>query len=100
MSETLETSSGACTGALTIQTAAEQYAVLRDLMARGLSAFDLSGVTEFDTAGVQILLAAAEKARTQGKALALHSAAPCVREILARYGLETLCTNPATGEDS
>jgi len=77
----------AVAGELTIYRAAE----LRDLLLAGVAAgarrFDLSGVTEIDSAGLQ-LLAATRASVARGGAVADFLEPPaCVREICATCGL-------------
>jgi anti-sigma B factor antagonist len=91
MTPTLDT---ALSGSLTIQSAVDQHALVRDAMAAGTGAFDLSAVTECDTAGVQLLLAASQRARAQGVTLVLRHASEPVRDALRRYGLESLGQQP------
>ena len=82
----------ALSGALTIQSAAEQHTALRDALAAGASVLDLSAVQACDTSGVQLLLAASRHAKLLGNSLALRHASDPVREALQRYGLERLVT--------
>jgi anti-sigma B factor antagonist len=49
---------------------------------------DLSGVTEFDSAGVQLLLATRRSLAARGQTLALLDASPVVRDALAVFGLQ------------
>lgn len=48
---------------------------------------DLSGVTDFDSSGVQLLLSARRSLLERGHALHLHSPSACVRDALATFGL-------------
>ncbi|MEV6925828.1 STAS domain-containing protein [Dactylosporangium sp. NPDC051485] len=77
-------------GELTVMTAAEQHARLRAYL-RGTGPFelDLSGVTELDTAGLQLLLAAHHDARQQGAHLTLRHPSPAVATALAVAHLDT-----------
>jgi anti-sigma B factor antagonist len=77
-------------GALTIPTAAQQAALMRDALSAGADGFDLSAVTECDTAGVQLLLAAKREAHERGAVLGLLDPSSAVRDALQRYGLETI----------
>ena len=74
-------------GELTIARAAEWRETLLGAMAAGARCFDLSQVTEFDSAGVQLLLAARRTARQEGTGFELRSAPEVVHEVLRRYGL-------------
>ncbi len=49
---------------------------------RRANLLDLSQVTEFDTAGLQLLLAARRQAQAEGRTLRLVTPAPAVREVL------------------
>ncbi len=49
---------------------------------RRTALLDLSGVTEFDTAGLQILFAARRLAADEGRALQLAAPSPVVQEAL------------------
>jgi anti-anti-sigma factor len=69
---------------MTIYSAAE----LRPALLAGLSArraprkLDLSDVTEFDCAGLQLLLGAVKYAAGTGKPLRILGVSPAVREVL------------------
>lgn len=89
------TTQGALAGALTIQTATEQLGLLREALATGAAELDLSAVSECDTAGVQLLVAARRQARARGTALALHNPSEPVREALQRYGIEAMTSTSA-----
>jgi anti-sigma B factor antagonist len=88
-----ETSQGAAAclaveGEMTIYRAAELHTVLLDAV-RTLDApaLDLSEVTEFDCAGMQLLLVARREAEQLGKQLALQGASPAVRDAFALLGM-------------
>jgi anti-sigma B factor antagonist len=80
-------------GELTIRTAAEEKAGLHaflDVVEEGSDVeLDLSGVTELDTAGVQLLLMAGRDARAQGRQLRLVEPSPTVIEVLTIAHLST-----------
>jgi len=88
-----ETSQGAAAclaveGEMTIYRAAELHPVLLDAVrTHDAPALDLSAVTEFDCAGVQLLLVARREARRHGKELALRAASPAVRDAFALLGM-------------
>lgn len=88
-----ETSQGAAAclaveGEMTIYRAAELKPALGDhVRTQDAPALDLSNVTEFDCAGVQLLLAARREAEHLGKHLAVHAASPAVREACALLGM-------------
>ncbi|MEV4510072.1 STAS domain-containing protein [Dactylosporangium sp. NPDC049525] len=70
-------------GELTIAVAAEQQARLRAFLQQAAGAFeiDLSGVTELDTAGLQLLLAARREAAQRGAALTFLSPSRAVHDV-------------------
>lgn len=74
-------------GELTITRAAELREMLLAALAQGVRTFDLGAVEAFDTAGVQLLLAARHSARQDGTGFELRSAPAVVHEVLQRYGL-------------
>ena len=88
-----ETSQGAAAclaveGELTIYRAAELHPVLLDAVRTiDAPALDLSQVTEFDCAGMQLLLVARREAQRLGKALVLRGASPAVCEAFAMLGM-------------
>jgi ABC-type transporter Mla MlaB component len=73
-------------GEMTVFRAAE----IKQLLAERPDAveLDLAGITEFDTAGVQLLLMQRRIAARRGAALRLRAAGEAVRELLALYGLQ------------
>lgn len=89
-----ETSQGAAAclaveGELTIYRAAELKPALLDAVrAHDAPAFDLSAVTEFDSAGLQLLLVARREAAHLGKRVAIAAASPAVRDAFALLGME------------
>ncbi len=81
-------------GELTIQTAAEEKATLVAFldvtMSEGADVeLDLSGVTELDTAGVQLLLMARRDAQAQGRKLRVVAPSHTVVEVLKIAHLST-----------
>lgn len=75
-------------GELTIYRAAELKDVLLDAVRQhDAPAFDLSGVTEFDSAGLQLLLVARQEAARQGKTLRVTAASTAVREVFVLLGV-------------
>jgi anti-anti-sigma factor len=87
-------------GELTIQTAAERKAALLTLLESADQDFvvDLSGVTELDTAGLQLLLMARREADQLGRRLTLVAPSHAVDDVLAIAQLGDLCTtiDPST----
>jgi anti-sigma B factor antagonist len=75
-------------GEMTIYRAAELKPALLDAVRmHDAPALDLSAVSEFDSAGLQLLLAARLEAARLGKALAVTAASPAVRDVFALLGL-------------
>jgi anti-anti-sigma factor len=75
-------------GEMTIYRAAELKPALLDfVLAQAAPALDLAGVTEFDSAGAQLLLVARRQAARLGKRLELRGASPAVRDAFALLGL-------------
>jgi anti-sigma B factor antagonist len=74
---------------LTIAHAAAWRDVLVDALctASGDLALDLSGVTDIDSAGLQLLLATRRSVNERGAALVLHGASAPVVDALAVFGL-------------
>ena len=56
---------------------------------------DLQDVSEIDTAGVQLLIAAKHAAAAVGKTVCLKAGSAAVAEVLALLGLATLLAPPA-----
>ena len=70
-------------GELTIYTAAEEKQKLQVFLDSGMQLeIDLSGVTEFDTAGLQILAALKKEAARRGKDLRYVMHSKAVLEVL------------------
>lgn len=74
-------------GPLTISCAAALCATMREAIAGGATAFDLRDVSECDSAGVQLLLAAQRSAETRNTRLRFFHATEAVRDSLSRYAL-------------
>jgi len=79
-------------GEMTIYRAAELKGVLDDALAAAVAGaqaliLDLSQVTEFDSAGVQLLLVARREAERHGQALRLAACSPAVHEVFGLTGL-------------
>jgi anti-sigma B factor antagonist len=76
-------------GELTVQSAAEHKAiVLAALDAGDVIELDLSGVSELDTAGLQLLLLLKREAEHLGKSLRLSASSEAVLEVLALAHLD------------
>lgn len=76
-------------GELTIYRAAELAPAMLDAAARG-DAFDLSEVSEFDSAGLQLLMLARRQALQTHGAFALAACSGPVREVLQLLALTAL----------
>ena len=75
-------------GGMTIYEAvAQKAALMKALDGHEEVEVDLSGVTEMDTAGLQILVLAKREALRTGKALRLVGHSPACLEVLDHYGL-------------
>lgn len=89
-----ETSQGAAArlaveGEMTIYRAAELKPALLDAVrTHDAPALDLANVTEFDCAGLQLLLAARREAARLGKRLALLAPSPAVAEACQLLGVD------------
>lgn len=92
----------AFTGELTIYRAAELKQQVLDAMATGAdTVFDLSGVEEIDTAGIQLLLLAQREAAARGGTLRLEAPSAAVREALDLLAVTALLnTTNQPGEAS
>jgi anti-anti-sigma factor len=76
-------------GEMTIYRAAELKPALLDAVrAHEAPALDLSAVTEFDSAGLQLLLMARQEAARLGRQLAVTAASPAVRDVCALLGMD------------
>ncbi|MEY4765852.1 MAG: hypothetical protein RI907_2525 [Pseudomonadota bacterium] len=75
-------------GDWTIQTAASLRETLLEHVTQGAHVFDLQGVTEMDSAGLQLLLALQRSLARQGHELTLQAASPAVSDVLRTYCLD------------
>ena len=84
-------------GEMTIYRAAELREGLLAALAQGEGDFtiDLAAVTEMDSAGVQLLMAARKSAEAAGFALHLAGHSPAVVEVLETLGLAAVLGEPA-----
>jgi anti-anti-sigma factor len=83
-----ESATAALAGEWNIYRAAELRAQLLALVEGGAREFDLAGVTEIDSAGLQLLAALRASVAGAGGSARFLEAAPCVREALQLCGLE------------
>ena len=86
-------------GELTIYRAAElKDPMLAAVRQHEAPAFDLSGVTEFDSAGLQLLLVARQEAAGLGRTLRVQAASAAVREVCALLGVAFEGMDEVSGE--
>jgi len=85
---------------MTIYTAAELKPRLVEAVVQDeVPVLDLSGVTEIDSAGVQLLLLARREAQLLGRDLRVTAASDAVTEVLVLLGIDGLVVaDSATGE--
>ena len=84
-------------GEMTIYRAAElKQILLASLSTPGALDIDLHGVTELDSAGVQLLILVKQLARTRSTPLRLVRCSPGVREVLELLNLSLLTDSSAT----
>ncbi|MEJ6006437.1 STAS domain-containing protein [Paucibacter sp. AS339] len=77
---------------LTIAQAAAQHDILLDALQRlesGVLRLDLSGVSDFDSSAIQLLLATRRSLQERAAELQLHQPSPVVVAALRSYGLDT-----------
>jgi anti-anti-sigma factor len=86
-------------GELTIYRAAELCEALKAQLARVADGealeVDLSAVTEMDSAGAQLLLAARKTARASGRGLRLSHRSPAVDEVFETLRLAAYFDDPS-----
>jgi anti-sigma B factor antagonist len=77
---------------LTIAFAATEHQRLCEALSQGSGdlALDLSAVAEFDSAGVQLLLAARRSLQARGHELHITATSPLVHQALTTFGLTEL----------
>ncbi len=76
-------------GELTIQTAAVEFSRLFAAVEKNATvSVGLAGVTEMDTAGLQLLLAVRREARRLGGGAEFHDVSDAIREALAVVHLD------------
>ncbi|MBG6079016.1 STAS domain-containing protein [Rubrivivax gelatinosus] len=95
----MSTTSFAIEGELTIYRAAELRQALLAALGDGAGGdfeIDLAAVTEFDSAGVQLLIAAKKSAAARGRVLRLVGHAPSVRDAFAVLDLAGHFGDPLT----
>jgi anti-anti-sigma factor len=85
---------------LTIAHAASWHETLTGALAghAGDLPLDLAGVTDFDSSGVQLLLATRRSLAERGDALRIVAASAAVRDALATFGLLDLLPAARAGQ--
>ncbi|MFT3858502.1 MAG: STAS domain-containing protein [Aquabacterium sp.] len=86
------------TGEWTIHAIAQHRDAMLTLVNEGCCSFDAAGITEMDTAGVQLLLAAQRSIARQGQELSLLQPSGVVKDVLKAYGLDANL-NPLHGQE-
>jgi len=82
-------------GDMSIYSAMEMRGELQKLLDKCDSMeFDLSGVSELDTSGFQLLLQIKKQCNAAGKEVLLSSHSPAVLEVLELYGVEEYFGDP------
>lgn len=76
-------------GEWTIHAIAQQHEALRPMVGAGQHVLDASGITDMDSAGLQLLLAASQSLARQGLALQIVAPSDAVKAVLQGYGLDT-----------
>ncbi len=76
-------------GEWTIHAAATLRDSLLQQVTEGAHVFDLGAVTEMDSAGLQLLLAAQRSLARQGREMVLTACSPVVTQVLKTYGLDS-----------
>jgi anti-sigma B factor antagonist len=76
-------------GEWTIHAAATLRESLLQQVSEGAHVFDLGAVTEMDSAGLQLLLAAQRSLARQGHEMVLTACSPVVTHVLKTYGLDS-----------
>jgi len=76
-------------GEWTIHAIAQHRAHVLGLVEQGQYELDVSGITDMDSAGLQLLLSTKRALEKQGKALCLSHIPPAVKHVLTSYGLDT-----------
>jgi ABC-type transporter Mla MlaB component len=75
-------------GDWTVIRAAELRPLLAQRIGAGVTRIDLSRITEFDSAGLQLLLSAQRSAASRGQELAFDAPSAAVRALGAVYRLD------------
>ena len=84
----MTTTTACLTGEWTIHAIAQQRDAMLALVNDGHIEFDTAGVTDMDSAGLQLMLAAQRSVALQGHELKLIHLSNAVKSVLAAYGLD------------
>jgi anti-sigma B factor antagonist len=87
-------------GEMTVYAACALKQPLLDALAGGARLLDLSEVSEFDTAGLQLVLLAQREAAAAGRDLIIPASSNIVRETLSLAGCMHLLVRPAVEQDT
>lgn len=84
----MSTSTACLSGEWTIHAIAQQRQAMLLLVNEGQHVFDASGITDMDSAGLQLLVAAQRSIAQQGRELSLVQVSQAVKDVLHAYGLD------------
>jgi anti-sigma B factor antagonist len=84
----MSTSTACLAGEWTIHAIAQHREAMLLLVNGGQYEFDASGITDMDSAGLQLLMAAQRSIAKQGHELRLMDASSAVKDVLKAYGLD------------
>jgi anti-anti-sigma regulatory factor len=73
---------------LSIREVAQRHGQLKAMLERGANEIDLGALTSVDTAGLQLLLAAAHAAQARGMRLRLRGAQPLLSDATRILGMD------------
>lgn len=94
-----DTTAACLTGEWTIHAIAQHREAMLALVNDGTAVFDASGITDMDTAGLQLLLSAQRSVAQQGQELQLVQPSAAVKSVLQAYGLD-MTLQPASFEEA
>lgn len=94
-----DTTAACLTGEWTIHAIAQHRDAMLALVNDGNAMFDASGITDMDTAGLQLLLSAQRSVAQQGRELHLLHPSTAVKGVLQTYALDTRL-QPTSCEES
>lgn len=83
-----DTTAACLTGEWTIHAIAQHREAMLALVNDGIVAFDASGITDMDTAGLQLLFSAQRSVAQLGQELLLVHPSAAVKGLLQAYGLD------------